>query len=210
MSKVQLQGNASGTGIFTIASPNSNTDRTLTLPNSSGTLLNNASTAGFPAGSVLQVVSATKTDTWSQGQSDNSISGTDVTGLIATITPTSATSKILVLVTLNLASGASINTGNGVGFALYRAGTKIAAGDTAGSRSSLASAGLIYSVNELTPVSLNHLDSPATTSSISYSIRLWQGSGSTTNMYVNRSGSDADATYSPRSASSITVMEIAA
>jgi hypothetical protein len=44
MSKVQLQGNLSGTGVFTIASPNSNTDRTLTLPDSTGTLLNSAST----------------------------------------------------------------------------------------------------------------------------------------------------------------------
>jgi hypothetical protein len=43
MSKVQLQGNASGTGIFTIASPNSNTDRTLTLPDNSGTLINTGS-----------------------------------------------------------------------------------------------------------------------------------------------------------------------
>jgi hypothetical protein len=32
MSKVVIQGNASGTGDFTIAAPNSNTDRTLTLP----------------------------------------------------------------------------------------------------------------------------------------------------------------------------------
>lgn len=37
MSQVKIQGNASGTGIFTIAAPNSNTDRTLTLPNASGT-----------------------------------------------------------------------------------------------------------------------------------------------------------------------------
>lgn len=44
MSKVQLQGNASGTGIFTIASPNSNTDRTLTLPDNTGTILTSAST----------------------------------------------------------------------------------------------------------------------------------------------------------------------
>jgi hypothetical protein len=43
MSKVQLQGNANGTGIFTIASPNSNTDRTLTLPDSTGTMLNSNS-----------------------------------------------------------------------------------------------------------------------------------------------------------------------
>jgi len=45
MSKVQLAGNASGTGIFTIASPNSNTDRTLTLPDNTGTLLTTGSTA---------------------------------------------------------------------------------------------------------------------------------------------------------------------
>jgi hypothetical protein len=43
MSKVQLAGNASGTGIFTIASPNSNTDRTLTLPDNTGTLVTNTS-----------------------------------------------------------------------------------------------------------------------------------------------------------------------
>lgn len=38
MSKVALSGNALGTGTFTIASPNSNTDRTLTLPDASGTV----------------------------------------------------------------------------------------------------------------------------------------------------------------------------
>ncbi len=39
MSLVKVQGNASGTGTFTIASPNSNTDRTLTLPDATGTML---------------------------------------------------------------------------------------------------------------------------------------------------------------------------
>jgi len=53
MSKVQLAGNASGTGIFTIASPNSNTDRTLTLPDNTGTLVTTAST-----GSVTQAMLA--------------------------------------------------------------------------------------------------------------------------------------------------------
>jgi len=38
MSKVALQGNASGTGTLTIAAPNTNTDRTLTLPDSAGTI----------------------------------------------------------------------------------------------------------------------------------------------------------------------------
>ena len=38
MSSVKIEGNASGTGIFTIASPNSNTNRTLTLPDATGTV----------------------------------------------------------------------------------------------------------------------------------------------------------------------------
>jgi hypothetical protein len=36
MSQVTLQGNASGTGIFTIAAPNSNTNRTVNLPDAGG------------------------------------------------------------------------------------------------------------------------------------------------------------------------------
>lgn len=44
MSKVALSGNALGTGTFTIASPNSNVDRTLNLPDSSGTVATAEST----------------------------------------------------------------------------------------------------------------------------------------------------------------------
>jgi hypothetical protein len=47
MSKIALSGNASGTGTFTLASPNSNSDRTLTLPDNSGTVLTTA-TPGVP------------------------------------------------------------------------------------------------------------------------------------------------------------------
>ena len=39
MSKIALEPNAAGTGTFTIASPNSNTSRTLTLPDADGALL---------------------------------------------------------------------------------------------------------------------------------------------------------------------------
>ena len=44
MSKIALSGNASGTGTITLASPNTDTDRTLTLPDSTGTVLSSAST----------------------------------------------------------------------------------------------------------------------------------------------------------------------
>jgi hypothetical protein len=50
MSSVSIQGNASGTGIFTIASPNSNTNRTLTLPDNTGTIITTASTVSYPKG----------------------------------------------------------------------------------------------------------------------------------------------------------------
>ena len=45
MSKVAIKGNASGTGTFTLEAPNSNTDRTLTLPDEAGTVLTSASGA---------------------------------------------------------------------------------------------------------------------------------------------------------------------
>jgi hypothetical protein len=47
MSKVAIEGNASGTGTFTIASPNSNTNRTLTLPDSTGTVVVSGTTPSF-------------------------------------------------------------------------------------------------------------------------------------------------------------------
>jgi hypothetical protein len=57
MSKVALSSNALGTGTFTIASPNSNTDRTLTLPDNTGTILTTA-TAGVPVNGPLLVSGA--------------------------------------------------------------------------------------------------------------------------------------------------------
>ena len=167
------------------------------------------STSKLGTGAVLQVVSVTKTDTWSESQSPNTISSNNVTGLIATITPTSSSSKILVAVNLNLNISAS-GSGVGVGFALYRSGTKIAMGDTAGSRTSLSSAGNVVTIQQLVPMSMNYLDSPATTSSLSYSIRLWCGTGTTATAYVNAVNQDTDAAYVPRSISSVTLMEIAA
>ena len=44
MSNITLSPNASGTGTLTIAAPNTNTDRTLTLPDNSGTVVTTGST----------------------------------------------------------------------------------------------------------------------------------------------------------------------
>ncbi len=42
MSKVKIQGNASGTGVLTVTAPNTSTDRTITLPDSTDTLAVNS------------------------------------------------------------------------------------------------------------------------------------------------------------------------
>ena len=39
MSQVKISGNASGTGVLTISAPNTDTDRTLSLPDNTGTIL---------------------------------------------------------------------------------------------------------------------------------------------------------------------------
>ena len=70
MSNITIQPNGSGTGTFSIASPNSNTNRTLTLPDTTGVLLNDASslasgklTGALPAidGSALTGIGASTT-----------------------------------------------------------------------------------------------------------------------------------------------------
>ena len=49
MSQVKISGNASGTGVLTISAPNTNTDRTLSLPDSAGEISTNKSTPMFSA-----------------------------------------------------------------------------------------------------------------------------------------------------------------
>ena len=48
MSKIALSPNASGSAVFTIAAPNTNTDRTLTLPDNTGTIVTTGSSPSFP------------------------------------------------------------------------------------------------------------------------------------------------------------------
>lgn len=59
MSKVKIQGNASGTGVLTVTAPNTSTDRTITLPDATGTLLNSdgdgSNLTGISAGPFTEV-----------------------------------------------------------------------------------------------------------------------------------------------------------
>jgi hypothetical protein len=54
MAKVKIQGHASGTGILTVTAPNTSTDRTITLPDTTGTLLDENSSV--PAANLTGTV----------------------------------------------------------------------------------------------------------------------------------------------------------
>jgi hypothetical protein len=59
MSKIALEPNASGTGTFSIASPNSNSNRTLTLPDASGTLATTADVSAVESVTLLGTLATT-------------------------------------------------------------------------------------------------------------------------------------------------------
>ena len=155
----------------------------------------------LPTGSVLQVVSNTKIDTFST----TSTSYVDVTGLFVTITPTSATSKILITGLVNFAAA------NDVGFfRLVRNSTAICVGTGVGNRLSATAQMRNYPDSaDADAAALNFLDSPNTTSSVTYKIQAASAPGGYTTRF-NSSADDNDTTNRGRTASTITVMEIAA
>ena len=79
MSKISLQPNVSGTGTFTIAAPNSNTDRTLTLPDAAGEV------AVFASGTKMLFAQTTAPTGWTKDTTHNNkalrvVSGTAGSG----------------------------------------------------------------------------------------------------------------------------------
>ena len=151
------------------------------------------------AGQVLQVVQTVKTDTWSAANTNGG--DFDVTGLSVTITPSSTSSKILVM--------ASVSKGSYGGIILKRGSTVLTVGDAAGSRTRVfmstagAAAGM---AGPATPV---FLDSPSSTSALEYKVAMRDNHWSVaTTMYVNRSEGDANQIYDYRTVSTITAMEI--
>jgi len=162
--------------------------------------------ANMPLGSILQVVSTTKTDTFSTNNYPNYVA---VTGLSVTITPTSASSKILVMV--NICMGSDDFSGY---YILRKNGVNLVVASTDGTHPFVTGAKSPqdgFNANQqITPVNTIYLDSPNTTSATTYQpFVASQASGRV--VYVNRSSSDRSTSdYDPRVISSITVMEIAA
>jgi len=141
-------------------------------------------------GKILQVVSATKTDTFST----TSTSYVDLTGLAATITPTSSSSNIFVMFNV----GISTSTANTIELVLDRSGTDICVSSTGATAMTFPDDQFDFE-----DVSNRFLDSPATTSAVTYQVQMKVATGTG---YVNRRGANA----SFISTSTITVMEVSA
>jgi len=192
---IVLVGSTSGS--VTLQEPAIAGTTVLDLPATSGTVLvggtQNIPKSALPTGSVLQVVSATKTDTFST----TSTSFVDVTGLSVSITPSSSSSKILVMLTC----GSIGNVLNTTKLNIVRNSTNIAqpASGTISSTINHFPGGSTNSIGDCA----SFLDSPATTSATTYKIQF-AVDGSTG--YLNRHTGNTD--YN--SVSTITVMEIAA
>ena len=163
---------------------------------------------GLPSGSsggIIQVKSATKTDTQSISGAGSSA---DITGLSVSITPTRADSKILVMYSVN--AGATEGGYNGA-LNLFRDSTQIYLGDAASNRARVSNLISISNTGggtdyNMVHLSGHHLDSPSTTSATTYKLQLKNLSSES--LYINQSKNDGDQTYIARTASSITVMEI--
>jgi hypothetical protein len=207
MSKVAITGNASGTGVFTIASPNSNTDRTLNLPDNSGTVLTSASdlVGVTGVGKVLQVVQADTTAVTSLA--DDAI--TQVVSL--NITPYAASSRFLLMAYTSLGNGSSSPNAR----IFFRRAISGGATTDIGSFTDGARSGGLSGVEVNGPinseamfnVSAQFIDAPATTSQITYGLVVGCRDGG---VVVNRVGSTADSDWATRTHTTIIVMEIAA
>ena len=190
MSSIVVAGDTSGT--ITIAAPAVAGSGTLTLPTGTDTLVGKATTdtlsnktlvapalgtpasgvltnctgipaGALPAGSVLQVVSGT-TNTSTSTTSGSFVS----TALTASITPRSASNKVLIQVTGAIDSAASTNQGFGT---IYRTATNLGNADGmtqvyGGSSRVIASLAMTF------------LDSPATTSATGYTVYIRSSGGS--------------------------------
>jgi hypothetical protein len=166
--------------------------------------------SALPAGSIVQVVQTVLTTTVSFSPNGAMQA---VTGLSASITPSSASNKILVLV--NMAMGPSIDAV--IMGQLQRNSSAIGGGVVSGSSPSINTAEYYVGSAANSPPCftgagvVNYLDSPATTSSVTYAMYIQGDSGANT-IYVNRTGRNNSSgnAIDGRASSTITLMEVVA
>ena len=182
---------------------------TLTVQNiqgssSSGNTISVASGHVLQApGHVLQTLTAAKKDVFST----TSTSFGDITGMSVTITPSSASNKILF--SWNLAFGINGDIAHGYVMAMRDSTNLLVADDDGGNRTEAT-----HVLNAYAGAGTHHvvsgvfLDSPNTTSATTYKLQLKSSNGNA--IYINRSGRDNNAvSYDGRGTSSMCVQEIA-
>jgi hypothetical protein len=177
---------------------------TLTLPSADGTSgqvlqTNGSGVLSFGgAGKVLQVVSTNKSDTWSSSGTGNFQA---VTGLSLSITPASTSNKIFIVSSVQLYQG-----DYGGGISIFRGGSQIVTPASVGSRSVANSSSYAGYAQSSSNLALSYLDSPSSTSALTYQIYAFVRSGT---YYINRSSTDTDSNDFARTISTITAFEIA-
>jgi len=169
-----------GTNYVSIIAPSSlTTDRTLTLPDNTGTIVTTGSTgvvtssmlASGTGGKVLQVVQTVKTSFFALSVEDV---WTDVTGVSVSITPSSTSNKILLFVSGEYGGN---STDSFAYLRILRDSTSISIGDSRGSsiRATMSAAlrnGGGNSPDISRSFGCHILDSPSTTSSITYTLQM--------------------------------------
>jgi len=201
MSQIKLL-HSGGNGVI-LAAPSSNpaADRTLRLPgDADGTI---ATTAN--AGKILQVIQTVKKNR----QTINSTTLVDITGMSVSITPSSASNKVLVNYSLVVFS-------NAVYYALRLlrdSDSTIFIGDenpsaTSQNRASFGSYDSSYVIADT--IAQSFLDSPNTTSATTYKLQAYSPYSSAYTIGINSGVALDNYTYMNNCVSTITAMEVAA
>mgnify|MGYP003136280875 CR=1 FL=1 len=157
-------------------------------------------------GPTLQTVTSVKTDVASASVNRNS----DWVGhgLSVSITPSSASNKILIFGQVTV--GSSIN--DGISLSIFKAGSVLtgAIGD-AGSQQKRQTAGAEIDYDfAVTTIPFHYIDTAGGTSSITYQPAFNISNSGSYTVYLNRTGSDSNDLAYVRTMSVITAMELAA
>ena len=169
----------------------------------SGNATCSGTATGFGGGKILQVVSTTRTDTFSASITESQYAN----ALSVTIDNVASGSKIFVTAHVTI----GLDNDNEVEFAFFRGGSILsgAVGAAAGNRTRSTACGKVGASSSPETVCGQFLDTSPGTGSITYDARLsHQNNGSARTIYLNRSHSDGDNDQDSRLSSTITVMEI--
>jgi len=150
---------------------------------------------------VLQIVTAHKTDTFTT----SSTSFVDLTGLSASITPSSTSSTILVGYAIQ--GQGLLNTNMGV-TQIVRGVTAVGNADASGNRSVGNAVISELVAAQIGTVTNWYMDSPTTTSATTYKLQVKTNSAGT--IYINRTITNSDLAAFGVGTSSFVVMEISA